>query len=87
MDARKMSAKVITEAIKQEQYVITGFTESGEVTLTLISKLDKKFIKKILETDVTAEEKLQAISRLLNVKGRDAQEYMQIYLQSRAAVN
>lgn len=87
MDARKLSEKVIREAIEKQAYEMTGITENGEVVLTIITNSEINLLNRILENEKTEEEKLIDIKKVMSLKGRDAGEYMQIYLQNIATRN
>ena len=87
VDARKMSLKVIREAIEKEAFEFTGITENGEIVLAIMGDSEKTILNEILENKKTEEEKLREVEKAMSVRGRNAQEYMQIYLQSIAKKN
>ncbi|MDM0756152.1 hypothetical protein QTI00_04590 [Clostridium perfringens] len=81
MDARNLELELIKEGISKGNYEITGVLETGEITISLVTKLDKDFIRKVLEDDEGCEEKLRKTKKLIKIKGRPAQEIMQVYEQ------
>ncbi|MDM0609579.1 hypothetical protein QTH09_00880 [Clostridium perfringens] len=81
MDARKLGLKTIKEAILNGCYEVTGVLGSGEVTIALITDVDKRIIKEVLESSESNEEKLRVTKKLMKIKNRPAQELMQVYEQ------
>lgn len=81
MDARKLGIKAIKEAIQEQAYELTGITENGEVILAIVCDSESLLINKLLRNGKTEMEKSRNIKKLMQVRGRDAEEYMQIYLQ------
>lgn len=81
MDARKLSRKIIIEAIEKKSYELTGVTENGEVVLSILGDSERDILNRIFKEKVTDEEKLKWIKKSMEARGRNAQEYVQIYLQ------
>lgn len=84
MDARKLRVKIINEAIKKGNYIITGITDNGEIVVSIISDMEKESILKCFSEKKSKEEKLKFIKRMQSISGRSANELMQIYLQETA---
>lgn len=82
MDARKLSKKVIIEAIENKAYEFTGISKDGEVILAIVGDSERKILNYIFNEKNTDDEKLMWIRKAIDVRGRNAQEYMQIYLQN-----
>lgn len=81
MNARNLEIKAINEAVLKGNYVVTGVLNSGEVTIALITDLDKRFVREVLESDANDEYKLRMTKKLMKIKNRPAQEIMQVYEQ------
>lgn len=81
MDAKRMGIKAIKEGIFKGNYELTGVLESGELTIALVNKSDQIFIKEILDSNKSNDEKLERTKELIETKGRAALELMQIYEQ------
>lgn len=81
MDARKLSREVIIEAIEKKAYELTGVTENGEVVLSVLGDSERDILNRIFKEKDTDEEKLIWVEKAMDVRGRNAQEYVQIYLQ------
>ena len=77
MDANKMNIKAINEGIQRGNYALTGILKTGEVTLTLLTDLDKEILKE-LEGKNNKEAKLKKIIKL---KNRPALEWEQVFKQ------
>lgn len=81
MDARTLGLDVIKEGISKGLYEITGVLETGEITISLITDSDRRFVREVLESDANDEEKLRRTKNFMKIKGRPAQEIMQVYEQ------
>lgn len=82
MDARKIGRKILIEAIEKKAYEFTGVTENGEVVLAILGDSEIKILNEILNKEISNKEKLMWIEEAIDVSGRNAQEYIQIYLQN-----
>lgn len=83
MDANRIACvKVMKEGISKGNYEITGVLKTGELIITLLSDLDKEYLKKILNSNKTEEEKLFMTKKLMSIKGRPAEELLQVYKQN-----
>ncbi|MBO3344349.1 hypothetical protein JJB52_08725 [Clostridium perfringens] len=81
MDAKNMGIKAIKEGISKGNYEVTGVIETGEVIIALVTDVDKVFIKEVLESSESNEEKLRVTKNIMKIKDRPAQELMQVYKQ------
>lgn len=81
MDARNLGIEVIKEGISKGFYEITGVLETGEITISLITDFDKRFVREVLESNVNDEDKLRRTKKIMKIKNRPAQEIMQVYEQ------
>ncbi|EPY2286107.1 hypothetical protein ACXAT6_003365 [Clostridium sporogenes] len=74
MDAKKMTTKIIKEGITKGNYEITGILESGEVVIAVLSDTEIKVLNKI-------ENHGDEVKRFIDIKGRPADEILQVYKQ------
>lgn len=83
MDGRKLETKIIKEAISKGSYELTGILNTGEIVISIVNpSSEKKIIEKYIDDEeISDEEKMIKIKKLIKIKGRPAQELMQIYLQ------
>lgn len=81
MDANRMSVEAIREGISKGFYELTGVLETGEIVISLTGTIEKDLVS-ILESMTNDNEKLKFTKKVMNIKGRPAQEIMQIYYQS-----
>ena len=81
MDAKNMGIKAIKEGISKGNYEVTGVIETGEIIIALVTNVDKVFIKEVLESSESNEEKLRVTKNIMKIKDRPAQELMQVYEQ------
>lgn len=76
-----MSVEAIREGISKRFYELTGVLETGEIVISLTGTLEKDLVS-ILESMSNDNEKLKYTKRVMDIKGRPAQEIMQIYYQN-----
>lgn len=76
-----MSVEAIREGISKGFYELTGVLETGEIVISLTGTLEKDLVS-ILDSMSNDNEKLKYTKRVMDIKGRPAQEIMQIYYQN-----
>lgn len=82
MDAKRLTTQTIKEGIEIGCYELTGVLETGEGVIAILDgNVDRNFIKEVLESNISNMGKLEKTKNLMKIKGRPAQELMQVYEQ------
>lgn len=83
MDANRIpNISIMKKGISKGNYEITGILKTGELVITLLDDIEKDYLKKVVSSNKSKEEKLSCVKKLMATRGRPANELLQVYKQN-----
>ncbi|MHB9921710.1 hypothetical protein CGQ39_12540 [Clostridium botulinum] len=73
MDAKRMTTKIIKEGIAKGNYEITGILETCEIVIAVLSDTEIEILNTV--------KKHGDVKKFIDIKGRPANEILQVYKQ------